>query len=109
MKRSRMFLFLTGLGLAAAALVALRATAGDQVKPRLDRSKGEVVEKPATALVAEKSAVVATRAGAGENPSVRPGNVTWHADFARARAASAKSGKPVLLFQMLGRLDQQFC
>ena len=43
------------------------------------------------------------------NPEVRPGRVRWHADFDTARKASQSSGKPVLLFHMLGRLDQQFC
>jgi hypothetical protein len=35
--------------------------------------------------------------------------VRWHADFAAACAAGRGSGKPVFLFQMLGRLDQKFC
>jgi hypothetical protein len=35
--------------------------------------------------------------------------VTWHPDFATACAASAKSKKPVLLFHMMGKLDEQFC
>jgi hypothetical protein len=43
------------------------------------------------------------------NPKVEPGRVHWHTDFAAARAAAAKSGKPVLLFQMMGKLDDQFC
>jgi hypothetical protein len=43
------------------------------------------------------------------NPQVRPGRVRWHADFSAACAAGRSSGKPVLLFQMLGRLDQKFC
>jgi hypothetical protein len=44
-----------------------------------------------------------------ENRRVRPGRVTWHEDFAAACAASERSGKPVLLFQMMGRMDQKFC
>lgn len=43
------------------------------------------------------------------NPTVRPGRVTWHADFAAACRASQRSGKPVFHFHMLGRLDQRFC
>jgi hypothetical protein len=43
------------------------------------------------------------------NPKVQPGLVRWHADYAAACAAGKESGKPVLLFQMMGRLDQQFC
>jgi hypothetical protein len=43
------------------------------------------------------------------NPQIRPGRVRWHADFAAACAAGRGSGKPVLLFHMMGRLDQKFC
>jgi hypothetical protein len=43
-----------------------------------------------------------------DNPWVEPGKVKWHKSFADARAAAVNSGKPVLLFQMMGRLDQQF-
>ena len=43
------------------------------------------------------------------NPQVRAGRVHWHADFAAACTASRGSGKPVLLFHMMGRLDQKFC
>lgn len=40
---------------------------------------------------------------------VEPGLVPWHASYAAACAAAAESGKPVLLFQLLGRLDDAFC
>jgi len=43
------------------------------------------------------------------NPTVAPGKIRWHSTFAEACQASVKSGKPVLLFQMLGKLDQEFC
>lgn len=39
----------------------------------------------------------------------QPGKVHWHPTLDAARAAAAKSGKPVLLFHMMGRLDQTFC
>jgi hypothetical protein len=45
---------------------------------------------------------------AEENCKVRPGDVKWHASFESARAASEKSGRPVLLFQMMGKLDERF-
>ena len=38
-----------------------------------------------------------------------PGQVRWHGDFAAACAASEQSHKPVLLFQMMGRLDERLC
>jgi hypothetical protein len=50
-----------------------------------------------------------TAAGEPANPRTRPGLVRWHEDFAAACAAARRSGKPVLLFQMMGRLDQKFC
>lgn len=40
---------------------------------------------------------------------VKPGDVGWHSSFAAACTASEQSGKPVLLFQLLGNLDQEFC
>ena len=46
---------------------------------------------------------------AADPERVEPGLVRWHADFAAARAAATRSGKPVLLFQLLGRLDEEFC
>ena len=42
------------------------------------------------------------------NPKVEPGKVNWHADFDTALAKAEKSGKPVLLFQMMGNLDEAF-
>jgi len=44
-----------------------------------------------------------------QNPKVRPGLINWHKSFQDACLASKSSGKPVLLFPMLGRLDQEFC
>jgi hypothetical protein len=43
------------------------------------------------------------------NPQVKPGDVAWHSNFAAACEASKQSGKPVLLFQLLGKLDEEFC
>ena len=40
---------------------------------------------------------------------VEAGLVSWHADRAAAMEAAKVSGKPVLIFQMLGRLDEEFC
>ena len=44
-----------------------------------------------------------------DNPKVEPGLVRWHPTFADAQAAATKSGKPVLLFHLMGHLDRQFC
>jgi hypothetical protein len=40
---------------------------------------------------------------------VSPGLVSWQRDFAAACAAARASGKPVMHFQMMGRLDQELC
>jgi hypothetical protein len=44
-----------------------------------------------------------------EQPRVAPGLVRWHATLADAQRAASASGKPVLLFEMFGRLDHRFC
>jgi len=44
-----------------------------------------------------------------DNPKVQPGNVRWHPTMTAACAAARRSGKPVLLFQMMGNLDERFC
>lgn len=44
-----------------------------------------------------------------DNPTVTPGLVKWHKSFEVAKTASVKSGKPALLFHMMGQLDKQFC
>ncbi len=46
---------------------------------------------------------------APSNPPVEPGKVDWHTDFTADCKASCDWGKPVLLFQLLGNLDQKFC
>jgi hypothetical protein len=84
-----------------------------------------VVEVPAKALLAEtngpadktkmeielpaKAVVTKTTKLEFHNPKVPAGRVGWHGDFATARAAAARSGKPVLVFHLMGNLDDQFC
>jgi hypothetical protein len=77
-------------------------------KVRADITKSRVIEKPVAKVVTD-SAVTEDKNGAFVNPKVEPGAVKWHATFDEACKASAKSGKPVLLFQMMGHLDQKFC
>lgn len=47
--------------------------------------------------------------GDQSNPAARPGRVRWHPDFTAACAMANRSGKPVFLFHMMGRLDEKFC
>ena len=81
-------------------------TKAGEAGPLLDVSKGKV-ERPAKALVA---ASTPNRPKEGEtNPKVEPGKVKWHSSFQTACEASKKTGRPVLLFQMLGNLNEEFC
>jgi hypothetical protein len=83
--------------------------------PGFDRRKREI-EGPTERLIAQlqaheqqKAAAAAAAAAAStENPKVEPGKVRWHASFDDACKAAQRSGKPVLLFQLLGQLDQRF-
>ena len=44
-----------------------------------------------------------------EGKTVLPGKVNWHKSLSQALDRSRTSGKPVLLFYMLGSLDKEFC
>jgi hypothetical protein len=76
----------------------------------------EVIEFPVKKVVTNASEPLVTPApkpkpaeAKSDNPKVEPGLVKWHPDLATACEAAKKSGKPVLLFQMMGKLDDQFC
>lgn len=72
-------------------------------------SKG-LIEAPTEKLLAAKTVLAAVSPSSKfVNPKVQPGKVHWHKDFDAACRAAGKSGKPVLLFQMMGKLDDQFC
>jgi hypothetical protein len=109
------------------SVVTSQETKG-QAPPRLDRGKNEVIERPVKTivdfsktlriepavknLVATASAPATPAPAASDkfvNPKVQPGKVRWHATLADACTAASKSKKPVLLFQMMGKLDDQFC
>lgn len=44
-----------------------------------------------------------------DGPAIEPGKVRWHSSVEAALAVARRSGKPVLVFHMMGRLDKQFC
>jgi hypothetical protein len=67
-----------------------------------------ILAMTAAASLAQPPTAPAPRPAETDNPTVEPGKVKWHKSFADAKAAAADSGKPILLFQMMGRLDQQF-
>ncbi|MFT4541427.1 MAG: hypothetical protein ACI841_000265 [Planctomycetota bacterium] len=54
----------------------------------------------------DRSAKRALRAGQFDRPSDL---MDWHKSLDDAQRASALSGKPVLVFQLLGRLDEELC
>jgi hypothetical protein len=100
------------VGGAVASVAALAVTvavvhAQQKAPPVADRGKYKV-ERPTESIVARGTDTTAP-AKAFDNPKVAPGKVTWHKDLATACAASRTSGKPVLLFQMMGKLDDKFC
>jgi hypothetical protein len=102
------------LSLAVLASMTAAAIGDDQPPPpqakppRADRTKMVRIEKPTRQIVARNSATIPAAADPS-NPKVEPGLVKWHPTFAAACDASHKSGKPVLLFQMMGKLDDKFC
>jgi hypothetical protein len=104
-------LYLPGRLMGRAGVLVLALTCGPapaqqpaSPKPPLDIGKG-AIELPVKTILANNSAPAAD----STNPTVPPGKVRWHATFGAACQAARKSGKPVLLFQMMGQLDQQFC
>jgi hypothetical protein len=76
--------------------------ANPAIPVKADRGK-EFIELATETLVGNKAAP------ANENPKVEPGKVRWHPDLDVACKAATRSGKPVLVFHMMGRLDDRFC
>ena len=69
-----------------------------------------VIESPTKVVVRNATKVAPVPTGdTFVNPKVQPGKVVWHKDFDAACRAAKKTGKPVLLFQMMGKLDDRFC
>jgi hypothetical protein len=102
-------LFAACLGLVLAAGLAVTQAPNPQPPARAADLTKRAVEAPSERLVAAATAAPAAAGDAFVNPRVPPGKVRWHPDFDTACRAAAHSGKPVLLFQMMGRLDQKFC
>jgi hypothetical protein len=109
-RRTLNCLFGAGLTLAAAAAIhaAMPPAPPTPAAEKADRTK-ERIEVPVKDVLAKDATPAPGTADTFVNPKVAPGKVKWHADFAAACKAAQKSGKPVLLFQMMGKLDEQFC
>lgn len=93
----------------------LAAAPVQKVKPApADRTKRDVIEPAAEAIVRNAqppeaaAAEESTAAPADDNPRVEPGKVQWHDGVDAAIVAAKSSGKPVLVFHLLGQLDQRF-
>jgi hypothetical protein len=54
-----------------------------------------------------KSSLLYAEPRAGK--TVQPGLVNWQNDFAAAVAKASQTNRPVLLFQMMGKLNDEFC
>ena len=99
------------VGIFAPHTVAQPPANGDK---RLDVTKNKRIEQGTSNLLQQSAELQRLLAAmnarnAAKNPTVEPGKVKWHKSLADAQAAAQKSGKPVLLFHMMGQLDKQFC
>jgi hypothetical protein len=92
---------------------ALWAAGPTPDRPRVSDVTKMSVERPVAAVIKNASLAVDQPAvidrATYSNPAVKPGLVCWHSSFALACEASKRTHKPVLLFQLLGKLDHQFC
>ena len=61
-----------------------------------------VIERPVKTLLRERTMEVAPG-------KVSAGLVKWHADLKLATEAANRSGKPVMVFHLMGNLDDRFC
>jgi hypothetical protein len=90
---------------------ATKRTEASKVKTKVDVRKS-VIESPVKRVIATKVRTTTkhaeTRNSTTANPRVKPGDVKWHANLTAARKAASRSRKPILLFQMIGQLDQRF-
>lgn len=104
---------LAALVLSAMSLATSAQESGQQ--PLVDMRKA-AIERPIKRLLSGDSqrlpAPTPERSAKStnfNNPKVKPGLVHWHPDFATACAESRRSGKPALVFHMMGKLDDGFC
>jgi hypothetical protein len=76
--------------------------------PKVDLGK-KLLEMNPKRVVAATAPAPREVSAEPKNPAVEPGKVKWHQTLADAQAAAEKSGRPVLVFHMMGQLDRQFC
>src|SRR5690348_3805366 len=121
--RRRVLSWMMGAGIAGAAILLLaRSFAEDKAPPKPPPVPPNVVnpadfskygiEAPTKKILAGRTVPSSSEPGSAStfnNPKVQPGKVRWHKTFADACQAAKQSRKPVLLFQMMGKLDERFC
>jgi hypothetical protein len=97
---------LSGLFLSLSSVMLATSCLAQESQPldRRDLTKA-IIELPVKSML--KSAAPA-EGNAYVNRKVPPGLVHWNEDFTAACQRSKVSGKPVLLFHMMGNLDQEF-
>ena len=91
-------------GVLAVTLYPTAPHAADPPPP----TKPRLVELPTKDLVANATPAASASVDTA-NPDVAPGLGEVAPVVRRRPGRAEKSGKPVLLFHMMGRLDQQFC
>jgi hypothetical protein len=117
MARTHLVSTISGLAMILSLTVSQASGDGQLAPMRHDFTKGGVEATAKTVLAntaglsAGTPAVANVNAGVRQfdNPKVQPGLVSWHPTMAEACAASRRTGKPVLLFQLMGHLDERFC
>ena len=90
-------------------LTGLRFLSGQERPASSPPPARALIESPLRSVVRDRSGALPGVPVGFVNPKVAPGLIRWHTDFTAACEASRKSGKPVLLFHLLGRLDERFC
>lgn len=61
------------------------------------------------ALLGSAQADSPTPPADAKQPTSKAGKVRWNQDLSAARQQAAQADQPLLVFQLLGDLDQEFC
>ena len=88
-----------------------RAFANDS--PSLDVRKS-IIESPVKSILftphmKPKLKEIASLDKNQRRDKVKPGLVNWHDSMEEAKKAAERSQKPILVFHMMGNLDDRFC
>lgn len=70
------------------------------------------IETPLKRIISKESFAVPQQSSdlkASQDRAVQAGLVAWSASVESAYSRSRVTGKPVLVFQLMGRLDEEFC